>query len=130
MLEERGIVNDKRSEKRLKLIDYIYQYLLIGVKPEEQFEDHEISNEHYETLKIIIENEVMLIESINNSLSNDWNFKRLGYIEKAVLLYAHYEILIKKRDKALIIDESVKIIKYYTIEDEYKYINKSLDNLK
>lgn len=129
MLEERGIINDKRSAKRLMLIDYIYQYLLIGTTPEEQYEEHEISNNDFEYLKELLEHFDDLVESINNTLANDWNFKRIGYIEKAVLLFAHNEIKYKKTDKALIIDECVKIIKYYTLDDEYKFINASIDKV-
>jgi transcription termination factor NusB len=50
-------------------------------------------------------------------------------LEKAILTYASYELLLGKNiDLAkMIIDQTINFSKVYLEEDKYKYINKVLD---
>lgn len=129
MHKERGKVNNPNVLKRLLIIDYIYQYLLIGTTPKTQYEDNDIKENEYDYLVDLISKKDELIASINKTLINGWTFERLGYIEKSILLNAHYELLFLKLDKALVINEAVDMVKYYTYEDEYKYIHSALDKV-
>jgi len=57
----------------------------------------------------------------------DWDFERLGSIERATLRLAAYEILFGKLDSAVVINEAVEITKAFGTEQSPKFINGVLD---
>lgn len=57
----------------------------------------------------------------------DWDFKRLGSIERATLRLAAYEILFGELDSAVVINEAVEITKAFGTEQSPKFINGVLD---
>ncbi len=57
----------------------------------------------------------------------DWDFKRLGSIERATLRLATYEILFGDLDSAVVINEAVEITKAFGTEQSPKFINGVLD---
>lgn len=69
------------------------------------------------------------IEKINQSLNDDWEFKRLGYVEQAILMIACCELDLEVSPKAIVIDEAVNLAKKYCDEETYKLINGVLDHL-
>lgn len=68
-------------------------------------------------------------EKINQSLNDDWEFKRLGYVEQAILMIACCELDLEVSPKAIVIDEAVTLAKKYCDEETYKLINGVLDHL-
>lgn len=69
------------------------------------------------------------IEQINHSLRDDWEFDRLGYVEKAILILACCELDLDVSPRAIVIDEAITLAKKYCDEDTYKLINGVLDHL-
>ena len=69
------------------------------------------------------------IKRINETLSDDWEFDRLGCVEKAILLMAASELDFETAQKPIVIDEAVTLTKKYCDEDAYKLINGVLDQL-
>ena len=69
------------------------------------------------------------IEKINHSLTQDWEFKRLGYVEQAILILACCELDLDVSPRAIVIDEAVTLAKKYCDEETYKLINGVLDHL-
>ena len=69
------------------------------------------------------------IEKINHSLTQDWEFKRLGYVEQAILILACCELDLDVSPPAIVIDEAVTLAKKYCDEETYKLINGVLDHL-
>ena len=69
------------------------------------------------------------IEKINQSLNDEWEFKRLGYVEQAILIIACCELDLDVSPKAIVIDEAVTMAKKYCDEETYKLINGVLDHL-
>ena len=69
------------------------------------------------------------IEKINQSLTDYWEFKRLGYVEQAILIIACCELDLDVSPKAIVIDEAVTLAKKYCDEETYKLINGVLDHL-
>lgn len=69
------------------------------------------------------------IEKINDSLTADWEFKRLGYVEQAILILACCELDLEVSPRAIVIDEAVTLAKKYCDEETYKLINGVLDHL-
>ena len=57
----------------------------------------------------------------------DWDFERLGSIERATLRLAAYEILFGDLDSAVVINEAVEITKAFGTEQSPKFINGVLD---
>ena len=69
------------------------------------------------------------IKSINNVLSEEWEFDSLGCVEKAILIMAAAELDFETASKAVVIDEAVTLSKKYCDEETYKLINGVLDRL-
>ena len=59
----------------------------------------------------------------------EWEFERLGCVEKAILLMAAAELDFETASKAVVIDEAVTLSKKYCDEETYKLINGVLDRL-
>ena len=57
----------------------------------------------------------------------EWDFERLGSIERATLRLATYEILFGDLDSAVVINEAVEITKAFGTEQSPKFINGVLD---
>jgi len=57
----------------------------------------------------------------------EWDFERLGAIERATLRLASYEILFGDLDSAVVINEAVEITKAFGTEQSPKFINGVLD---
>lgn len=57
----------------------------------------------------------------------EWDFERLGSIERATLRLATYEILFGALDSAVVINEAVEITKAFGTEQSPKFINGVLD---
>ncbi len=57
----------------------------------------------------------------------EWDFERLGAIERATLRLATYEILFGELDSAVVINEAVEITKSFGTEQSPKFINGVLD---
>ena len=113
----------------------LYQYLLLNLD-----KDTIIFNNN-ETLNSLSEDEFFL-EIFSNAISNhkfleekidehlvDWKFKRLGYVEQAILLLAVTELFLKDTERAIVIDEAVELAKTYGEEKSYQLINGVLDNI-
>ena len=69
------------------------------------------------------------INKINNVLSDEWEFDRLGCVERAILLMAAAELDFETASKAVVIDEAITLSKKYCDEETYKLINGVLDRL-
>lgn len=69
------------------------------------------------------------IDKINEKLRDDWEFKRLGYIEQAILMMACCELDLETAPKAIVIDEAVTLSKKYCDDEAYKLLNGVLDKL-
>jgi len=57
----------------------------------------------------------------------EWDFERLGSIERATLRLATFEILFGDLDSAVVINEAVEITKAFGTEQSPKFINGVLD---
>lgn len=122
----------KRSQFRARTMKYVYQHVLLN-KPfltlfaeEGHLMKQEESPYIVNTLRDIETNEESYVAAINSHL-NQWSFERLSYVEQAILLVAWSELERKEDDKAVVIDEAIKLAKTYSDESSYPYINAVLD---
>ncbi|MCE8169411.1 MAG: hypothetical protein I3273_04805 [Candidatus Moeniiplasma glomeromycotorum] len=117
-----------RLDKRK--IFLLYQYYLLG-----RIQEIEAESEK-EKSRIIwfnkcCEKEKFLREKIAKKLKIGWEFSHLPPLERAILIYATYELLVRKNANLyrMIIDQTINFSKSYLENGKYKYINKILDLL-
>lgn len=59
----------------------------------------------------------------------EWEFSRLGQMEKSILRLGAYEILYTQTDSPIIINEAIELAKMYGDDNAPKLINAVLDAL-
>ena len=83
--------------------------------------------------KVIVKlaKEDYLQEKINKNLKENWEFSSLPPLEKAILIFASYELTFGSNTHypKIIIDQVINFSKVYLEENKFKYINKNLDLL-
>ena len=119
-----------RLDKRK--IFLLYQHCLLDRINSEEGEEESIKNiERITWFNNCLEKEKFFSEKIAKKLKVGWEFYRLPPLEKAILIYACYELFSEQNSKyvKLIIDQVINFSKVYLEEIKYKYINKVLDLL-
>jgi len=77
----------------------------------------------------VLSNLITLDRAISTQIK-EWDYDRIGSIEKALLRLGSFEILFEKVDKAVVINEAIEISKDFGDEKSPKFINGVLDNIK
>lgn len=68
------------------------------------------------------------IDEIIEKYSDNWEIKRIQYVDRAVIRISIYCLLYHKEiPKSVVIDEAIEIAKIFSDKDSYKYINGILD---
>lgn len=124
-----------RHQMRLELVFSVYQHLLLQ-KDLFELAENNLGGELEEEERIyasnilndIEENKFQYIQQIEEALQS-WSFDRLNFIDQAILLIGKSELSLNKVNKAIVVDEAVRIAKDYCEEDSFKYINGVLDCL-
>ena len=113
----------------------LYQYLLTEKTIEDIFDDN-LDVDDKKSISFIVETTVNTIENmeeleeiIKKDLSKDWDWERLGYLERALLLMGAYEIKHTETDKPVIINEILEISKLYCDEEASGLLNGVLDKI-
>lgn len=120
-----------RHQIREKLVFVIYQHLLLNKSIDDCFNANFNDTSDEFALSIINDlksNKSAYIEEISGYLK-DWSFDRLSFVDQGILLVGASEIKQKINDKAIVIDEAIRITKAYSDDASYKYINGVLDKL-
>ena len=125
----------KRRDQRIKVMTCIYQYLLTEKSMDDIFDDN-LDIDDKKSISFIVENTVNTLkdqneleEVIKTHLTPTWDYDRLGYIEKAILLMSAEDLVHGNTDRAVIINEAVEIAKQYCDDDAPKLINGVLDQI-
>ncbi len=124
-----------RSELREKIMIILYQIdFYIREKMDYNIEDVikenlDIDNEFVKSIVYgVIEKENEIISLIEKYLKN-WNFKRLGYTDQAILKLSVYELLYTDTPKVVAINEGIELAKKYSDEKVVPMINAVLDGI-
>jgi len=123
-----------RHHARMAVVSLLYAYDLgngnIAEHTNEILEEKKIRNKQKDfalgLYEGVMENIEVCDEAIIKHLK-DWDFERLGTIERATLRLASYEILFGDLDSAVVINEAVEITKAFGTEQSPKFINGVLD---
>ncbi|CBG39426.1 transcription antitermination factor NusB [Helicobacter mustelae] len=126
-----------RSQAREAVIGFLYAYdignLEIRKMAVDILEEKKIRNKQQsfalDLFDGILKNLDLLDEQITRHLK-DWEFKKLGGMERAILRLGAYEILCCQIDKPIVINEAIELAKSYGEEMAPKLINGVLDSLK
>ena len=123
-----------RHHARMAVVSLLYAYDLgngnIAEHTAEILEEKKIRNKQKDFALSLYDGVMQNIETIDEAIKKhlkDWDFERLGSIERATLRLAGYEILFGELDSAVVINEAVEITKAFGTEQSPKFINGVLD---
>lgn len=127
-----------RTQAREVVFSIIYAYDIgnkdITNNAKTLLESKKIKNKHQDfalsLINGVIENLEILDFSISKQLSNQWDFARIGAVEKAILRLGAYELFFSETDSPVIINEAVELAKSYAEENASKLVNGVLDSVK
>ena len=123
-----------RHHARMAVVSLLYAYDLgnqsIADYTDEILEDKKIRNKQKEfaldLFRGVMENLAAVDEAIVKHLK-DWDFERLGSVERATLRLGAYEIMKTELDSAVVINEAIEVSKAFGTEQSPKFINGVLD---
>ena len=123
-----------RHHARMAVVSLLYAYDLgngnIAEHTAEILEEKKIRNKQKDFALNLYEGVMENIEACDKAIIEhlkEWDFERLGAIERATLRLASYEILFGDLDSAVVINEAVEITKAFGTEQSPKFINGVLD---
>jgi transcription antitermination protein NusB len=123
-----------RHQARMAVVSLLYAFDLgngnIAQHSEEILEEKKIRNKQRDFAMGLYEGVMQNIEAVDKAIIEhlkEWDFERLGSIERATLRLACYEILFGELDSAVVINEAVEITKAFGTEQSPKFINGVLD---
>ncbi|MDH4945408.1 transcription antitermination factor NusB [Sulfurimonas sp. C5] len=123
-----------RHHARMAVVSLLYAYDLgngnIAEHTDEILEEKKIRNKQKDFAISLYEGVMEKLPECDKAIEThlkEWDFERLGAIERATLRLAAYEILFGDLDSAVIINEAVEITKAFGTEQSPKFINGVLD---
>jgi N utilization substance protein B len=118
----------------MAVVSLLYAYDLgsesIADYSDEILEDKKIRNKQKEfamtLFRGVMDNLEVIDEAVRSHLK-EWDFDRLGAIERATMRLGAYEILYTDLDTAVVINEAIEVVKAFGTEQSPKFINGVLD---
>lgn len=124
----------KQWEKRVEVFKYVYSCLMCEYTCQQikyyALDNFDFDKQSLSLVEYIAENIEIICEELKPLF--DWDFNRISYVDKAILITAISEYRFLKLDKKIVIDQALVTAKNYTIEDKpkhYRYINPILDKV-
>jgi N utilization substance protein B len=123
-----------RHHARMAVVSLLYAFDLgnqsIAEFSDEILEDKKIRNKQKEFAMTLFRGVMDHLEPVDKAIVThlkEWDFERLGAIERATLRLGAYEILYGELDSAVVINEAIEITKAFGTEQSPKFINGVLD---
>jgi len=123
-----------RHQARMAVVSLLYAYDLgngkIADVAVDILEEKKIRNKQREFALGLFEGVIQNLDAVDEAIKThlkEWDFERLGSIERATLRLGAYEIMFTDLDPAVIINEAVEISKSFAAEQSPKFINGVLD---
>lgn len=121
-----------RRETREELFKLLFQVEIQGNSLQDDYDKSELreeiqadvkTKEFVETyIKGLEEHKNFLQEKIQEAMT-DWDFQRIGYVEKSLLRLAAYEIYFEGLPVEIIVNEAVELAKIYGDIKTHEFIN-------
>ncbi|MDX9814726.1 MAG: transcription antitermination factor NusB [Sulfurimonadaceae bacterium] len=125
-----------RQQARMAVVSLLYAHDLGNGNSElhtdEILEEKKIRNKQKEFALELYNGTLENLQKIDEAIAKhlkEWEFDRLGAIERATLRLGAYEILSSGLDSAVVINEAVEITKSFGSEQSPKFINGVLDSI-
>ncbi len=124
-----------KRQERINIINLLYRHFILQhdvlTTKQEAYDFSQVVTTSIESEQIddILGNLTTIIGLINQHLKSGWSFERLSNYHKAVLVYGVYSIHYQGLAKAIVINESLEIIKLYSEDTDFSYINSVLDQI-
>ena len=126
-----------RSQAREAVVGLLYAYGSGNEKIKELaleiLEEKKIRHKQQEFALTLFNGVIEKIDFLDTEISKhlkDWDFEKLGGMEKAILRLGVYELIFTQTDRPVVINEAVELAKNYTEEMAPKLINGILDSIK
>ncbi len=123
-----------RHHARMAVVSLLYAYDLgnqsIADYTDEILEDKKIRNKQKEFALDLFRGVMDKLEPVDEAIVKhlkDWDFERLGSVERATLRLGAYEIMNTELDSAVVINEAIEVSKAFGTEQSPKFINGVLD---
>ena len=123
-----------RHHARMAVVSLLYAYDLgnksIADYTDEILEDKKIRNKQKEFALDLFRGVMDQLASVDEAIIKhlkDWDFERLGSVERATLRLGAYEIMNTDLDSAVVINEAIEVSKAFGTEQSPKFINGVLD---
>jgi len=123
-----------RHHARMAVVSLLYAFDLgngdITNHTDEILEDKKIRNKQKDFALNLFAGVMAHLEAIDTAIIKhlkEWDFERLGSIERATLRLGAYEIMFSKLDAAVVINEAIEVTKAFGTEQSPKFINGVLD---
>ena len=123
-----------RHHARMAVVSLLYAYDLgnksIADYTDEILEDKKIRNKQKEFALDLFRGVMDQLPAIDEAIVKhlkDWDFERLGSVERATLRLGAYEIMNTELDSAVVINEAIEVSKAFGTEQSPKFINGVLD---
>ncbi len=123
-----------RHQARTAVIGLLYAYDLgnenIAQFADEILEADKIRNKQREFSLALFRGTIEHLTTLDAAITKhlkEWDFDKLGKVEKAILRLGAYEILIAGTDRPIIINEAVNLAKELADEKSPQFINGVLD---
>jgi len=123
-----------RHQARMAVVSLLYAYDLgnqsIADFSDEILEEKKIRNKQRDFALDLFKGVTEHLEEVDSAIIThlkDWDFDRLGSIERATLRLGAYEIMFGELDSAVIINEAIEVMKAFGSEQSPKFINGVLD---
>jgi N utilization substance protein B len=123
-----------RHQARMAVVSLLYAYDLgnqsIADFSDEIMEEKKIRNKQRDFAMDLFRGVTEHLEEVDTAIVKhlkDWDFDRLGSIERATLRLGGYEIMYGELDSAVIINEAIEVAKAFGSEQSPKFINGVLD---
>jgi N utilization substance protein B len=126
-----------RHQVRETVVSLLYAYDIgnkeIGKFEDEILEDRKIRNKQREfALELfngVLNNLKDLDKEIDKHLK-EWKLNEIGHIERAILRLGTYELMDKKNDDAVVINEAIELSKTLCSDNVPKFINGVLGSIQ
>ena len=123
-----------RHQARMAVVSLLYAYDLgngnIAEHSDEILEEKKIRNKQRDFALTLFDGVMENLERVDSAIMKhlkDWDFERLGSVERATLRLGAYEILFSELDSAVVINEAIEVAKAFATEQSPKFINGVLD---
>ena len=123
-----------RSQAREVIVGMLYAYHCgntnIGNFAAELLEEKHVRNRQKDFALFLFEGTIARltqIDTIIKGLLKDWNFERLGDMEKAILRLGVFELMATETDRAVVIDEAIGLAKKFGGDNAPRFVNGVLD---